>query len=98
MLGYALRTWEPRVAFFFTEVNSVDRRTLEWSRPFHETLGLTDLQYREGSSIVAAAGLSGQETRVLFVVRPDARRGIYDVRSDVKKELRSLEPGKITNS
>jgi hypothetical protein len=91
LLASALGAWRPRVVVFITEVNSPTRRSLEWSAPFHEPLGIRDLQHKNDGPIVATARL-GQDTRAVFLVRPDARRGkSYDFKSEITRTLKECD-------
>jgi hypothetical protein len=76
LLRIALRDWRPRVAIFITEVNSLQRRTLEWSESFHAALEITDLRRRSDGPVVATGKLKDRATCVIFVVRPDSRHGV----------------------
>jgi hypothetical protein len=93
LLASTLEAWRPRVAVFITEVNSLTKRSLEWSAPFHEPLHIRDIQYKDEGPIVATARL-GQNTQAVFLVRPDARRGkSYDFRGELTRKLNECGVG-----
>jgi hypothetical protein len=74
LLSATLRYWSPKVAIFITEVNSMTSRTTDWSAPFHDVLAVRDIRRGEVGPIIASANIL-ENTRAIFVVRPDSRRG-----------------------
>ncbi len=77
LLALALRAWKPCAALFVTEIDRPeDLGDLEWSRPFHEKLGVTDISPTGEWPVLATSKVSaaGPDASALFVVRPDAPR------------------------